>query len=156
MLIAPIYVIDTCSLTKMRHTYPEDVFPKAWEKLNELVSSGTLISAEDVYEELCAFDDEIFQWAAKNNEIFHPLDYDVQREAIKLLEKYPTLLDLKKNKSSGDPFIIATAKLYNCILVTEEKPSNSPSRVKIPDVCQEIGIECISLIEMFRREDLKN
>lgn len=149
------YVIDTCSLTKMRHTYPNDVFPTAWDKLTELSQSGTLISAEDVLEELSAFDDEVLHWAENQIDFFHPLDSDVQKIASGVLANHPGLLDLKKNKSSGDPFIVATAMYKKCILVTEEKPSNSPTRPKIPNVCKDIGIECINIVDMFRREGLR-
>lgn len=149
------YVIDTCSLTKMRHTYPLDVFPTAWQKLTELSEQGILISAEDVLEELSAFDDEVLRWAVGQSEFFYPLDLNVQRLARNILTSHPGLLDLRKNKSSGDPFIVATASYKKCALVTEERFSNSTKRPKIPNVCKDIGVECIGIIEMFRREGLK-
>ncbi|WP_373033285.1 DUF4411 family protein [Sulfurovum sp.] len=154
-MLASKYVIDTCSLTKMRHNYPKDVFPTAWEKISNLSKSGTLISAEDVLEELNVFDDEILKWAQEQLDFFYPLDRNVQKLATKILTEYPGLLDLKKNKSSGDPFIVATAMYTGCSLVTEEKYSNSPTRPKIPNVCKALGIECINLVEMFRREGLR-
>ncbi|MDT8878749.1 DUF4411 family protein [Halomonas saccharevitans] len=149
------YVIDTCSLTKMRHTYPKDVFPTAWAKLTEISEAGVIISAEDVLEELSAFDDEVLEWAQGQSEFFYPLDQKVQRAATDILGKYPGLLDLKKNKSSGDPFIIATALCNKCSVVTEEKFSNSPVRPKIPNVCKAVGVECITIVDMFRREGLR-
>lgn len=151
----PKFVIDTCSLTKMRHTYPQDVFPSAWTKLTELAEKKSLISAEDIYEELKAFDDEILQWAEDQDDFFYPLDQDVQKIATTILTQYPGVIDLKKNKSSADPFLIATAIHTGCIVVTEEKPSNSPTKIKIPTVCQALDVECINILEMFRRESLK-
>ncbi|MBU2714215.1 DUF4411 family protein [Zooshikella harenae] len=149
------YVIDTCSLTKMRHTYPKDVFPTAWTKLTELSEAGIVISAEDVLEELSAFDDEILEWAQGQSEFFYPLNSSVQKAAIDILRQHPGLLDLKKNKSSGDPFIIATALCNDCLIVTEEKLSNSPIRPKIPNVGRAVGVECITIVEVFRREGLR-
>lgn len=150
------YVIDTCSLTKMRHTYPKDLFESAWAKLDELVKNRVVISAEDVLAELSAFDDEILKWAQGQENFFYPLDNDVQKLATEILGDYPELLDLKKNKSSADPFVIATAKLNSCSVVTEEKPSNSATKKKIPDVCNAVGVECITIIKMFRREGLRS
>lgn len=149
------YVIDTCSLTKMRHTYPNDVFPTAWAKLTELSIAGIIISAEDVLEELSSFDDEVLEWARGQSDFFHPLDSKIQKAATDILRKHPGLLDLRKNKSSGDPFIIATALCTQCIIVTEEKLSNSPTRPKIPNVCKAVGVECITIVDMFRREGLR-
>ncbi len=149
------YVIDTCSLTKMRHTYPRDVFPAAWTMLTDLAEQSLMISVEDVLEELAVFDDEILQWAREQGHIFLPLSENIQSHAIRILTSHSALLDLKKNKSSADPFIIAAAIEHSCTVVTEEKASNSPNRYKIPDVCDAYNVDCISILEMFRREDLK-
>lgn len=151
----PKYVIDTCSLTKMRHTYPKDVFPAAWELLTELAQTGVLISVEDVLEELSLFDDEILQWANEQGHIFFPLSENIQARTVEILSSHAGILDLKKNKSSADPFVIATAIESSCAVVTEEKASNSPIRYKIPDVCDDYGVDCIPIIDMFRREGLR-
>lgn len=151
---APKYVIDTCSLTKMRHTYPEDVFPSAWLKLTELADSGVLISAADVWEELNVFEDEISNWAKTRVDFFQPLSPNIQARATEILSSHPRLLDLKKNKSSADPFLISTAIELDCIVVTEELISNSPIRQKIPNVCNDLDIDCINLLDMLRREGL--
>ncbi|TDY03001.1 DUF4411 family protein [Thiohalophilus thiocyanatoxydans] len=150
----PKYLIDTCSLTKMRHTYPEDVFPDPWLKLTELADSGILISAEDVWEELNVFEDEISSWAQSRHNFFQPLTPDIQLRATEILSSHPGLLDLRKNKSSADPFVIATAVEFDCSVVTEEKASNSYIRPKIPNVCSDLSVECIDIVEMFRREGL--
>ncbi|WP_339868693.1 DUF4411 family protein [Pseudohongiella nitratireducens] len=151
----PKYVIDTCSLTKMRHTYPKDVFPAAWELLTDLAQTGVLISVEDVLEELSLFDDQILQWANKQGHMFFPLSQNIQVRAVEILSSHAGILDLKKNKSSADPFVIAAAIENSCSVVTEEKTSNSPIRYKIPDVCGDYGVDCIPIIDMFRREGLR-
>ncbi|MBD3670360.1 MAG: DUF4411 family protein [Gammaproteobacteria bacterium] len=150
----PKYVIDTCSLTKMRHTYPEDVFPSAWSKLTELADNGILISAADVWEELNVFEDEISAWAKSRTDFFCPLTPNIQTRATQILRSHPGLLDLKKNKSSADPFVISTAIELGCVVVTEELITNSPVRPKIPNVCKDLKIDCINLLEMLRREGL--
>lgn len=151
---APKYAVDTCSLTKMRHTYPEDVFPSAWSKLTDLADNGVLVSAADVWEELNVFEDEISAWAKTRADFFYPLTPNIQTRATEILTSHPGLLDLKKNKSSADPFVISTAIELDCIVVTEELMSNSPIRLKIPNVCNDLGVDCINLLEMLRREGL--
>lgn len=151
----PKYVVDTCSLTKMRHTYPPDVFPTAWTLLTELAETGCLLSVEDVFEELNLFDDEILRWAKERKGIFLPLEPGIQARATTVLSTHPGLLDLKKNKSSADPFVVATAIEHSCAVVTEEQRINSPVRSKIPNVCDDLGVECIDIVEVFRREGLQ-
>ena len=154
-LIKPKYVMDTCSLTAMRRVYPFDVFPGAWKKLDGIALSGTLISTEDVFMELEEQDDVVYGWAKKHSYLFLPLDAETQIETANILKSYPNLLDRKKKKSSADPFLIACAKINACSLVTEERPSGGPEKMKIPDVCKEMGIECISILEVCRREGLR-
>lgn len=149
------YTIDTCSITKLHREYPRDVFPGAWDKVEDLAESGILISIEDVYIELEAQDDEVLEWANQYSKMFLPLDELVQIKALQVLKTHPALVDLKKHKSSADPFVIATALIYSCIVVTEEKPSNSPKMAKIPDVCKDHYIGCIDLLEMLRLEKVR-
>lgn len=151
----PKYIVDTCSFTAMRRVYPIDVFPSAWKKLDKLAQSGVVASTEDVFEEIKVQDDDILEWAKQNTNIFIPLGEIIQIEAIRILESHDNLLDLKKSKSSADPFIIATAMTCSGAVVTEEKPSGGPHKSKIPDVCKAYDVNCIPLLEMFRREGLR-
>lgn len=151
----PKYTIDTCSLTAMRRVYPEDVFPGAWRKLSELADSGAVIAVDEVLEELKAEDDEVLEWAQAHSGIFVPLTAEIQTEATKILVSHSTLVDLRKRKSGADPFVIASAVVHRCAVVTEEKPSGGPGKVKIPDVCKAMKIKCINILTMLRREGMR-
>ena len=150
----PKYAIDTCSFTELRRTYPKDVFPGVWDKVGELADNGTLISIEDVYEELKIQDDEVLEWADGHFEIFKPLDEPIQIRTREIMEKHPNLIDLKRRKSGADPFLVAAAMVFSCSVVTQEKPSGGPHRSKIPDVCRANGIACVRLLAMLRAEQL--
>lgn len=150
-----VYIIDTCSLVAMSETYPKDVFPGVWEKVDGLIDQGAILSVEDVYEELSSKDDEVFQWAKLRGSIFKGLGSSIQNSAIEILQTHANLLDLKNNKSSADPFLIATARVHGGVVVTEEDFSGGIHKSKIPDVCRDYKVECINLLEMLRREELK-
>lgn len=150
-----VYVVDTCSIVAMSETYPADVFPGVWGKIDELIDQEKIISAEDVFEELSSKDDEVHQWARIRNHIFKELDGAVQQAAIEILGTHANLLDLKNNKSSADPFLIATARVHEGIVVTEESFSGGPHKSKIPDVCKSYNVGCIDLLTMLRREGLR-
>ncbi len=149
------YIIDTCSLIQLRRAYPLDVFPSVWAKVGNMADAGILISIEDVYEELQIQDDEVSEWAKQHSDMFLPLDGIVQIKALQILSTHRDLVDLKKRKSGADPFVIATALVYSCILVTEEEPSRSPNKLKIPDTCKDYNIQCIQLLEMLRLENFR-
>jgi hypothetical protein len=149
------YVIDTCSLTYLRRVYPIEVFPSVWEKIKDLVSRGALISCEDVFEELQVQDDELTLWAKEHSKIFKPLAVKIQKQVKRILSTHSNLVDLKKKKSSADPFIVATAMVYDCTVVSEEKPSGGPHKSKIPDVCKFYGVRCITLLDMLIEQGLR-
>jgi hypothetical protein len=159
---SPKYVIDTCSLIKLQEDYPSDVFPAVWDTMNDLALSGILISSAEVLEELRDGDsknDEILEWAENHLGIFYPLDGFIQTKAIEILGTFDNIVDLKKKKSSADAFVIATAIMNACIVVSDESITNnlpgSGKRVKIPDVCKYYNFQCISLLDMMRNEGVK-
>ena len=127
----PKYVIDTCSLTQMRRVYPRSVFPGVWQKITELADSGIIVSCEDVFEELKMQEfDELLLWALEREHIFIPLDEETQIQATLILSTYSNLIDIKKKKSSADPFVIALAITKNCTVVTEEQPSRWTTQIQ--------------------------
>jgi len=155
---SPKYAIDSCSLIRLKEVYPVDLFSPIWGKISELADSGRLISCEEIFDELESMQgdgDEVLDWASAHRSIFYPLDENVQRKATEILAIHPHLLDLKKGKSSGDPFLIATAMIYECIVVSDENPSGGPRKVKIPDVCNYHSLKCIRLLDMLRAEGIR-
>ena len=156
------YVIDTCSLVELRRTYPLDVFPNVWEAIGHLADAGVLISSSEVFDELEASEvegDDVLMWACNHENMFAPLDGFIQQKAVAILEIFENLIDLKKKKSSADPFVIATAMMNSCVVVSEETATNNSAesglKVKIPDVCKYYNMPCISLLEMLRAEGIK-
>lgn len=120
----------------MKILYPQDIFPSLWRNLESLINQGRLISPQEVFEELKKKDDELLEWAETYKSMFKNLD--------------------------ADPFVIALARCKerqrtfwdeHRIVVSEEKLAGPGSRPKIPDVCKSYGVECISLTELFRKEN---
>lgn len=59
-----IYVFDTSSIVVMNNYYP-DVFPSFWERLDRLVTAGTITSTREVWNELARYNDRphSLEWA---------------------------------------------------------------------------------------------
>ena len=53
---------------------------------------------------------------------------------------------------TADQFLIAYAMASKFEVVTHEIPSDSRKRIKIPSVCNGLGIKCVTTFEMLRRE----
>lgn len=149
------YSIDTSALIHAwLRAYPPSRFPNLWAKIDELIDNGRLFASIEVYHELQKKDDEVAAWAKDRKEaLFRDLDESTEAALIEVMEKYPRLVDTRKGRSGGDPFVIAVAKASGgCAVVTEEK-YGSVKAPKIPDVCALENIECINLLDLIKAED---
>ena len=146
-----IYCVDTSAwLDGWVRDYPEDVFPSLWAKLAECVAAGVIKCSEEVYVEIDKKDDGLHDWLKARKEVLVPIDEEIQRIVLELLEKYPRLVDTHRNRSQADPFVIATAERLQGVVVTGEKPRGKLDIPKIPDVCEVRQIRCITFLEMLR------
>lgn len=142
------YAFDACSFIELYDLYyPENpLFSKLWDVIEKLLDDEIIISSREILEEI--HDTDITDKLKAHNKNFKPLSKEIQEECRAILKKYPQMIKIKsKHNSNGDPFLIATAKLEGCIIVTEEKSDdfNDPNSYKIPKVCKKLGIMCINL-----------
>jgi len=147
------YSIDTSAILETwRRSYPPDVFPGLYSRLDELIQLGDLRATEEVLYELERKDDEVVQWVKGRPEFFVEIDNDIQLAVQEILLKHKKLLDQRKNRSGADPFVIALAQLNECTVVSNERATKSPERPNIPDVCRAYGIRCITVLELIREQ----
>jgi hypothetical protein len=159
------YVIDTSSLIELKK-FPIDVFPSLWKNIEALIDMGFMISHKEVLKELSYQDDALKKWAQKQKKFFKELDAYQIKIVKEILKKYPSLAKSDSESPSADPFVIALAIEFNRnpqktltlsiqqrVVVSEERLRGF--RVRIPFVCKEYGIECITMIEMCRSEGWK-
>lgn len=150
------YCIDSCSLIELNYTYRPTVFPSLMMDINKLIDAGKLYSAIEVLKELEVQEsDIIYLWASDKKDMFILQEHEIQVEVKNLLKKYPKLIDYKTGRSGADPWLIATAKVKGLAIVTEEGFSGDIAYPKIPDVCRHEKIDCIRLIDMLERENIK-
>ena len=147
------YAIDACSLINAAKNYnlKKNTFSPIWNKVNDMISEGTLISSVEVRDELR--DEDLIDWSNQNQQIFIPLDEEVQKKTSDILRDFPTLIKMKSaGNSNADPFLIATALLNDATIVSDERIGDeSTGDYHIPNVCRRYGIECITLNDFLDR-----
>lgn len=153
----PKYSIDTSAiLDAWVRYYPLDTFPSFWSNFKEFAKAEIGIASELIKQELKKKDDGCYNWF-KDNDIdnfFIEINDSVQNNVIELLKNpnFQRLVEDRKGINGADPFVIALAQSENLIVVTGEKATNNPSRPKIPDVCSELNIQCITVLDLMRKE----
>jgi Domain of unknown function (DUF4411) len=148
------YCVDTSGwLDGWRRQYPLDVFPTLWTRIDQEVQSGKIIASEEVYVELAKKDDDLHKWIQSRKQMLVAPEEAIQKIVAALLVKYPRLVDTLKNRSQADPFVIATAIERKATVVTGEA-FGTVERPRIPFVCREEKINCITFLEMMRELNL--
>lgn len=147
------FSLDTSGLLDawVRH-YPVDVFPTIWSHMELAAKNGEILVIDEVVLELKRKDDGIYTWIEVQEAMVVPIDKEVQQHLSDVMGKYPRLVDTRKNRSGCDPWVIALAQARSLTVVTGEKSTGSLVRPKIPDVCKDLGIPCISVIDFFRKQ----
>ena len=158
--MATIYLIDNDSLIKLKQ-YPRAVFVSLWERIEALVEEGRLIAPHEVFREVTKGDDEIERWAKGRRGMFVDLD-GAQTVALKeVLARFPGIHDPEKTEADADPVLVAMCLAKTradpgteyCV-VTEEK-LRGPGSMRIPNVCEALGLPAINLLKMFEREGFR-
>ena len=151
-----VYVFDNNSFRELGSYYPKQ-FPSFWEKFDQAVTVGKIISVREVHRELKSYTrhPHISDWVADHRNIFL-LPNAAEMRFVSQIFSVPHFQTLVKGKNRltgkpcADPFIIAKAHFINGCVVTEE--SRKPNAAKIPNVCEHFEIDCTNLQGFMERE----
>ena len=150
------YVFDTNCFIVIGHYYPEQ-FPSFWEKFNQAVENGKIISVREVRRELNrnAAEDHLVEWIELHKNIFvtpRPAVMQLVNEIFSVPHFGVSLPDRTRlgNNPFADPFIIAQAKVMNYYVVTQE--SERPHAAKTPNICEHFDVDCTNLQGFMERE----
>jgi hypothetical protein len=144
------YCFDTSVLIECwSRSYPPDVFPGLWVKLDALIAQQEVLCADEVRVELERQEDELAKWIKVRPQLFVPLDDAIQRATSEVLLAHPLLMKATKNRNGADPFVIATAQVRGLTVVTEEK-GGTDTKPKIPSVCAALRVPCTNVLSFIR------
>jgi uncharacterized protein with PIN domain len=149
-----VYCVDTSALiAAWQERYPQENFPKFWERMDGLIRDGEMVAPMEVFIETKKRSDELHGWLKdRKSAMFYEIDDGVQEQAAMVLQQFPRLVGLKKQDTSADTFVIALAQVRGIPLVTEEKRTGNDRKPNIPDVCAFFGVECKNLLDLIRSE----
>lgn len=157
-----MYLLDSnVFIQAHRMHYPFDVVPTFWNKLIDLANRELITSIDKVKKEICDISrpDELSIWCSNNldNSFFVDTSPCVDKYSEIAQWTYANTQYVQNAKDEflktdlADPWLIAYAIKYNCIIVTHETSDpNTKKRIKIPEPCFYFGIQYMTTIQMFR------
>jgi len=164
----PEYTIDSSSLMEIfgvTSWASKKIIPGLWEKVEELITQGIIISHTEVLAEIKkdgTKGEELFNWAHAHEHVFQTHQFETEGKIIRSMSsKYKAFVNNTGKASDifADPWLIAQAKIRGLKIISEENRSGSkdPARFKIPNVCDdtEFGIKCLKLYDLTQERGWK-
>ncbi|AAM73469.1 MAG TPA: DUF4411 domain-containing protein [Chlorobaculum sp.] len=155
------YLLDANVFIQAKNLhYGLDFCPAFWEWLIESNASGKVFSIDKVAEEIATGADELTDWMHNHaSDLFLNTDSGTvekfgQVSTWATSQKYePTAINTFLN--AADFYLVAHALSGGYVLVTHEVSSNSQRKIKIPDACRGLQLQCMTPYEMLRREQAR-
>lgn len=139
--------------------YSPNLCPDYWDILDELGNQGVIFICKEVYDEITKTEDDLSEWLKNSNISVRKTNEQVIAK-LKDIYKNPDhlkLVDNTKNRSLADPWIVAHALNENATVVTKEEKitQSNTSKVKIPNVCDNMNIRWMNDFEFVQELNFK-
>ncbi|HEY7884347.1 MAG TPA: DUF4411 family protein, partial [Cellvibrionaceae bacterium] len=145
------YLLDANTYIQAKNQYYGMEFcPAYWEWLDVQFASGEVGSIEFIGKELKEGNDELATWARQRSSHFLThVDAPTQQVFSEIVNFVMSQGFDPANRdeflAKGDPWLIAKAKTLAATVVTHEATlSPATKKVKIPNICQQFEVPCIS------------
>lgn len=152
-------LLDANVLIQAKNTYYSfDLVPAFWEWIDQQPSFGAIASTDLVYKELRAGSDELATWAKDRRHSLFRFESSspVVAACIDSLHTWAATEGYRAHTmeifmGSADPSLVAVAAELDAVVVTlEESAGHSRKKIKIPDVCNFLGVAYENTFEMMR------
>jgi len=152
------YLLDANVFMEAKNLhYGFDFCPAFWEWLDEGNAAGRVFSIERVGDEIHAGDDELSEWAAQRGPDFFLKPEPAILPALGTVSTWATgqgydPAAVNTFLQVADYYLVGHALAHGHTVVTHEKAAASTKKVKIPNACIGLGVDCINPFDMLRRE----
>lgn len=155
------YCLDANVLIQAWQKYYNPRFcPDYWNILIELGKQDKIFIPELVYEEITRTEDELSRWLKASKipikKITEPVTICLQK-IYSANPVHKNLVDNINGRSLADPWVIAHSIFENAIDVTKEEKITAlnSKRIRIPNVCDNMGVRWINDFQFIDELDIK-
>jgi hypothetical protein len=164
---ANIYCLDANVLIQAwQKYYAQELCPDYWDILNTLGMQGRIFIPEEVKNEIVVIDDkekiedDLSKWLKRSSIPVHKTTEDVIKCWQTILKANPLhklLVDNIRGRSLADPWVVSHALNNRATVVIKEsyETAMNTKRIKIPNVCDNMGIRWIDDFTFVKELGLK-
>lgn len=154
-----MYLLDANVFIQAKNLYYGfDICPAFWEWLDIKNSDGRVFSVDKVRDELIGTADELAEWATGHHQKFFLKAEADTFQSLRMTSQWAQSsvhepAAVSTFLQAADYYLVAQGHAYGHTVVTHEKyDPNTKKRIKIPNACSAVGVNCITPYEMLRRE----
>jgi hypothetical protein len=140
--------------------YGADVFAPQWAVFERLILGGVIVAPRRVDDELSKWEKAIpgmAPWLKGRRYMFRDVATEAQLlSAKRIVGCYPVYGETMNYLGDLEVMTLAAALDLTVISLERESPGSSRKRPKIPNVCKEFGIDCVSVAGFLRRESSRS
>jgi hypothetical protein len=155
------YILDTNVFIQAKNDYYAfDICPGFWTALKRHGKIGNVVSIDRVHDEIEKGHDRLSTWVRGVDPGFFKQTGDQRVIAeygalVAWAQTQPQFTGTAKNEfmqtDNADPWVVAYAKVNGCVVVTHEVlEPDIKKKVKIPNVCQAVGVSYLNTFDMLR------
>lgn len=156
-----IYLLDSNLFIQAKNEYYGfNICPGFWTWLVKMNRQRKVFSIKQVYDELVGFEDDLSEWVKKRGASFFLHQNSHILEAHKIVAATIqgggyTEAAIRIFMDCADPMLVAhaLANRINSTVVTHE--SRKKGSIKIPRLCDDLGIKCITTFQMLQDEGVQ-
>ncbi len=150
------YLLDSNTYIQAKNQYYGMHFcPAYWDWLDNCFAAGEVCSIEFIGREIQSGNDELAVWAQARP--LHFLSHDDEATQSVYAEIANFVMSQNFDAAprdfflaKGDPWLIAKAKVLRaCVVTNEATLSNATRKVKIPNICKEFDVPCLSAFDLL-------
>lgn len=150
------YLLDTGVFVQAKNFhYSFGICPGFWQWLDQAHEKGFVLSISDCLKELAEKEDELSHWAKVRKKLFRKSEDEKAFESAKLLSGWVQshFSQEAQNKffADADFMLVAYAHAHNLTAVSHETFQRDCARVKIPNACAALGVDCITPFQMLAK-----
>jgi hypothetical protein len=148
------FTLDTNILINLIRIYPRDIFGSLWDSIEAAAESDDVCICEAVLREVHRGGDTLHAWARGLDGFVCKVTDDEMATVASIAADHPEWVRGQANEA--DPFVIAHAKAAGSVIVTEENRKGAGTidrNLKIPNVADDHGVQCVKFFEFVRAHD---
>lgn len=156
-----MYLLDAnVFITAKNNHYGFDLCPGFWDWIRSAYSEGTVLSVDQVRQELAASNDDLSQWVKTMPTSFFKSPDVSTTQGMRNLSRWTQQSNYEQTAiltflQGADYYLIAEAMASGFTVVTHEVRANTSKKITIPNACDEVQVNCISPYEMLRNENVQ-